>query len=165
MIKIGKTVIVERRSDNLFYAACQAGDDTCFVLISYSGETESLLKIAEKLRRRKIPTIVLTSFGDNSLSNMFETVIRLSTREKLVENLGNFSSLLSVSFVLDVMYASVFQRAYSKHYETKRDLSHAFEQKDIPATLCWKTCLHLKTSLQQCCGFFHIRIKIWQQCL
>lgn len=129
MIKIGKTVIVERRSDNLFYAACQAGEDACFVLISYSGETESLLKIAEKLRRRKIPTIVLTSFGDNSLSNMFETVIRLSTREKLVENLGNFSSLLSVSFVLDVMYASVFQRAYSKHYETKRDLSHAFEQK------------------------------------
>lgn len=100
MIKIGKTVIVERRTDNLYYSACQVPKDACFILISYSGETESLLKVAKLLQNRKIPTIVLTSFGENALSSMFDIVIWISTREKLIENLGNFSSLISVSLSL-----------------------------------------------------------------
>ena len=129
MIKIGKTVIVERRTDNLYYSACQVPKDACFILISYSGETESLLKVAKLLQYRKIPTIVLTSFGENALSSMFDIVIWISTREKLIENLGNFSSLISVSFILDTLYASVFQKHYTKNYQTKCDLSQMYEQK------------------------------------
>lgn len=129
MIKIGKTVIVERRTDNLYYSACQVPKDACFILISYCGETESLLKVAKLLQNRKIPTIVLTSFGENALSSMFDIVIWISTREKLIENLGNFSSLISVSFILDTLYASVFQKHYTKNYQTKCDLSQMYEQK------------------------------------
>lgn len=129
MIKIGKTVIVERRTDNLYSSACQVPKDACFILISYSGETESLLKVAKLLQNRKIPTIVLTSFGENALSSMFDIVIWISTREKLIENLGNFSSLISVSFILDTLYASVFQKHYTKNYQTKCDLSQMYEQK------------------------------------
>lgn len=129
MIKIGKTVIVERRTDNLYYSACQVPKDACFILISYSGETESLLKVAKLLQNRKIPTIVLTSFVENALSSMFDIVIWISTREKLIENLGNFSSLISVSFILDTLYASVFQKHYTKNYQTKCDLSQMYEQK------------------------------------
>lgn len=129
MIEIGKTVIVERRTDNLYYSACQVPKDACFILISYSGETESLLKVAKLLQNRKIPTIVLTSFGENALSSMFDIVIWISTREKLIENLGNFSSLISVSFILDTLYASVFQKHYTKNYQTKCDLSQMYEQK------------------------------------
>lgn len=129
MIKIGKTVIVERRTDNLYYSACQVPKDACFILISYSGETESLLKVAKLLQNRKIPTIVLTSFGENALSSMFDIVIWISTREKLIENLGNFSSLISVSFILDTLHASVFQKHYTKNYQTKCDLSQMYEQK------------------------------------
>lgn len=129
MIQIGKTVIVERRTDNLYYSACQVPKDACFILISYSGETESLLKVAKLLQNRKIPTIVLTSFGENALSSMFDIVIWISTREKLIENLGNFSSLISVSFILDTLYASVFQKHYTKNYQTKCDLSQMYEQK------------------------------------
>ncbi|VLU73560.1 SIS (Sugar ISomerase) domain containing transcriptional regulator [Streptococcus pneumoniae] len=129
MIKIGKQVTIERRLDNLFFTALQASNETCFVLISYSGETESILKIAEVLKQRKLPTIVLTSFGDNSLSQLFDLVIRISTRESLIENLGNFSSLISISFILDSLYASYFQRNFDKHYERKLNFSRSFEKK------------------------------------
>ncbi|MDQ0221680.1 DNA-binding MurR/RpiR family transcriptional regulator [Streptococcus moroccensis] len=129
MVKLGKPVTIERRLDNLFFTALQATDTTCFILISYSGETESILKVAEVLKKRQLPTIVLTSFGDNTLSQLFEVVIRLSTRERLIENLGNFSSLISISFILDSLYASYFQRDYDKHYNQKVMMSRAFEQK------------------------------------
>lgn len=129
MVKLGKQVTIERRLDNLFFTALQATDTTCFILISYSGETESILKVAEVLKKRQLPTIVLTSFGDNTLSQLFEVVIRLSTRERLIENLGNFSSLISISFILDSLYASYFQRDYDNHYNQKVMMSRAFEQK------------------------------------
>ncbi|AXQ77750.1 MurR/RpiR family transcriptional regulator [Streptococcus chenjunshii] len=129
MVKLGKPVTIERRLDNLFFAALQASHESCFILVSYSGETESILKVAEVLKKRHLPTIVLTSFGDNSLSQMFNMVIRISTRETLVENLGNFSSLISISFILDSLYASYFQRDYDKHYRQKIKLSRTFEQK------------------------------------
>lgn len=129
MVKIGKTVIVERRTDNLYYDACQVPKDACFMLISYSGETELLIKVAKVLKNQQIPTVVLTSFGDNTLASMFDNVIRLSTREKLVENVGNFSSLISISFVLDALYASIFQTNYVKNYQMKYNLSRSYEKK------------------------------------
>ncbi|MGT2910835.1 MurR/RpiR family transcriptional regulator [Streptococcus cameli] len=129
MVKLGKPVTIERRLDNLFFTALQATETICFILISYSGETESILKVAEVLKKRKLPTIVLTSFGDNTLSQLFDVVIRISTRERLIENLGNFSSLISISYILDSLYASYFQRDYDKHYDQKVKVSRAFEQK------------------------------------
>lgn len=128
-IKIGKSVIIERRQDNLFYTACHAPENACFVLISYSGETSTLLKIARKLKSRKIDTIVITSFGENSLSKLFSTVLHVSTREKLVENLGNFSSLISISFLLDALYSLIFQKDFVKNYKIKSKISHDFEEK------------------------------------
>lgn len=127
-LKIGKKVTVEIRNDNLFYQACYAPNDSCFILISYSGETAMILKVAEKLRERQIPTIVITSYGDNQLSQLFETVLYISTHEKLVENLGNFSSLLSVHFILDVLYASIFNTCRQENYENRIRAAYEFEQ-------------------------------------
>lgn len=127
-LKIGKKVTVEIRNDNLFYQACYVAHNSCFILISYSGETAMILKVAEKLKERNIPTIIITSYGENRLSQLFDTVLYISTHEKLVENLGNFSSLLSVHFILDVLYASIFNANREEHYNHRTRISYEFEQ-------------------------------------
>ncbi|MET3558141.1 DNA-binding MurR/RpiR family transcriptional regulator [Streptococcus rupicaprae] len=129
MLKIGKSVQVERRGDNLFFQAKTAPKTTCFILLSYSGELEQLLKTADVLRRRKLPFFALTSYGDNQLTRLADLTLHLSTREKLVDNLGNFSSLLSLSFVLDVLYANVFAHQYDSHYSNRMELSRGYEKK------------------------------------
>uniref|UniRef100_UPI0026F1811A MurR/RpiR family transcriptional regulator n=1 Tax=Streptococcus merionis TaxID=400065 RepID=UPI0026F1811A len=129
LLKIGKLVITERRNDNLYFLASVAEVTSCFILISYSGETEQVIKIADKLVERQIPAIVLTSYGDNSLAQRFDTVLHLSTREKLVDNLGNFSSLISISMLLDILYASAFNADREVHYQKRLELSRGFEKR------------------------------------
>lgn len=129
MIKLGRNVILDDRLDNLFYEACNASLTDCFILISYSGETSRLLRIAKKLKEKKIKVIIITSYGENSLSNLFSCKLYVSTREKLVDNLGNFSTLISVSFILDTLYACYFSMNYELNIQTRRKNSFEFEYK------------------------------------
>ncbi|MFC3929024.1 MurR/RpiR family transcriptional regulator [Streptococcus caprae] len=128
MLKIGKAVQVERRADNFFFQAYNAKPDVCFILLSYSGEVETLLKTADLLQHRGIPSLAITSYGNNQLARLADVTLYLSTREKLVDNLGNFSSLLSLSFLLDVLYANVFTQTYQGNYQQRKDVSRAFEE-------------------------------------
>ncbi|WP_311981664.1 MurR/RpiR family transcriptional regulator [Streptococcus parauberis] len=129
MIKIGKFVHVERRMDNLFYQASISNQDTCFILISYSGEVETIIRTAYILKKRHIPFFVLTSYGNNKLTEISALTLFLSTREKLVDNLGNFSSLLSISFILDTLYANVFTNNYDENYVKKVSMTRDYERK------------------------------------
>lgn len=129
MLKIGKSVRVERRTDNLFYQASIAGQHSCFILISYSGEVDGILRTAKILKERKIPFFVLTSYGNNKLSDLSPLSLFLSTREKLVDNLGNFSSLLSVSFIFDALYANIFSHNFDYNYNKKISMVRDYEKK------------------------------------
>ncbi|MXQ48966.1 SIS domain-containing protein [Streptococcus pneumoniae] len=129
MVKIGKFVYVERRMDNLFYQASISDKESCFILISYSGEVDAILRIARVLTERQIPFFVLTSYGSNQLSELSPLTLFLSTREKLVDNLGNFSSLLSISFILDTLYANIFSHHFNNNYNKKVSMTRNYEKK------------------------------------
>ncbi|MFV0395794.1 MAG: MurR/RpiR family transcriptional regulator [Coprobacillaceae bacterium] len=127
MMKIGKTVVIYHSEQDLYYEACYTNPKNCFIIISYSGETPKPLKSAPKLIERKIPTIVITSFGNNTLSNMFDCCLYVSTREKLISKIGNYSLNLSVLYVLDVLYSNYFNLAYDDNYKNKVKNSIDFE--------------------------------------
>lgn len=127
MLKIGKSVIVESKMDEAYYIASFSDTSNVCLMISYSGETEILLRVARKLKKRKIPMIAMTSYGDNSLSKISNEVIYVSTREKLNNNLGDFGMNLSVLYVLDVIYAICFNENYRLNYENKIEISHGFQ--------------------------------------
>lgn len=129
MVKIGKFVYVERRMDNLFYQASISEKESCFILISYSGEVDGILRIARVLKERQIPFFVLTSYGSNQLSELSPLTLFLSTREKLVDNLGNFSSLLSISFILDTLYVNIFSHHFNNNYKKKVSMTRNYEKK------------------------------------
>lgn len=127
MAKIGRTVIIHDGANmNYFFAStCQPTD--CFLLISYSGETEVTLRIARQLHRRKIPVVVLTSYGGSTLANLFPCRLYLSTRERMVSNLGSFGSHLSALFLLDLIYAGVFAQDFDRNLQFKLEVSQGFE--------------------------------------
>lgn len=55
----------------------------CVIFISSSGNTQTLLKAAEKMDHLAIPTIVLTNNPDSSLTNSTELAISLSVQNQL----------------------------------------------------------------------------------
>ena len=128
MAKIGKIVVIDNKLDDMFYAACYAGENCCFLMISYSGETEMLLRVAKKVNEKNIPSIAITSFGKNTLSSLIDCCINLSTREKLITNLGSFGINISTMFLLDILYANCFNLNYEGNIENKLKYSFEFEK-------------------------------------
>ena len=51
----------------------------------------------------------------------------VSTREKIIENLGDFAMNLSTLLLLDVLYVNTFNLHFDQHYENKIISSKEFE--------------------------------------
>ena len=63
MARIGKHVNVYQSIDEPYYEACYLNKgDACFLLISYTGETQNCIRMARKLNERNIDFIVLAGY-------------------------------------------------------------------------------------------------------
>lgn len=119
MLKIGKNVIISNNMDyQLYEVNCIPKGDVA-ILISYSGETEKIIKIGETCQKRKIPIIAITSFGENTLSKMASCRLMMSTKESMFHNIADFSSHLSIHLILDILYGTYFLMNYDQNYEIK----------------------------------------------
>ncbi len=128
MLKIGKNVIIEEKADEIFYRSQFCDEKSIFILISYSGETETLMRIVKQLHIRNISMLAITTYGENTLSQFASSVLYVSSREKLIENLGSFSMNISVLFILDILYANIFNEHYDTHYKNRVHASKSFER-------------------------------------
>lgn len=128
MLNIGKNVVVEHKIDECFYRAAFCQEQSLFIIISYSGETETILRVAKKLKERHIPMIAITTLGDNTLSKLTHVNLFVSTREKLIKNLGNFSMNQSSLLLLDILYVTIFNDDFQNNYQNKITSSKGFEQ-------------------------------------
>ena len=82
MNRIGKKVEVDDLDTP--YSSLLITPSDCAIIISYSGQTPSLIKIAKNLKNKKIPVIVITSIGENTLSESADCVLQMTTREKCI---------------------------------------------------------------------------------
>ncbi|WP_028044723.1 MurR/RpiR family transcriptional regulator [Candidatus Stoquefichus massiliensis] len=127
MLKIGKNVII---SNNLNY---QLYEVTCIpkgdiaIIISYSGETVNIIKLAEICQKRTIPIIAITSFGENTLSQLSSVKLTMSTKENLYHNIGDFSTHLSTHLLLDILYSVYFLQNYDENYQNRIQKSSDLE--------------------------------------
>lgn len=128
MMKIGKKVMISSNLNYQLYEAeiMQAGDIA--IIISYSGETNNSLLIAKQCRKNNIPTIAITSIGENDLTKICDETLYISTKESLYKNIGDYSIHLSVSYVLDVLYSLIFQNDFEHFYEIKMNLAMSLEK-------------------------------------
>lgn len=128
MLKIGKRVTISSNLNyQLYEAGCLSVKDAA-VIISYSGETRKMLQIAAECKKRHVPVIAITSFGENSLTRYATCKLTQSTRESMFQNLGDFSSHLSVSLLLDILYSAYFLQDYERHYQNKQDKTRILEK-------------------------------------
>lgn len=127
LLKIGKTVIIEKQMDQAFYHASFCNDTWVFIVISYSGETEITLRVAKQIHERGLPLIALCSYGQNTLAKIANVVLYVSTREKLVENQGSFSMSVSTMLILDILYAGIFNENARRNLASKVKTTHEFE--------------------------------------
>lgn len=119
MFYIHKHVNVCRLTGDVMVQAAMSTNTHCAILISYSGETEFILYVAQILKKKNIPMIAITSIADNDLSQMVDVALRISSREMLHTKIGDFATSQSIKTILDILYGCIFSFHYQENLDTK----------------------------------------------
>lgn len=109
--------------------AAMSDQKHCAILISYSGHTEFVLKVARILKQKKTPMIAITSIADNELSRLSDVALRISSREMLHTKIGDFASSTSVKCLLDILYGCIFSLDYKKNLDEKINIAKEIDDR------------------------------------
>lgn len=119
MTRIGKNVNIRSIEGEQIFLAYNTSPKHLAIVISYSGETADIIRIAQALKEKGTKIIVITSLGDNRLSHFGNVVLRVGSREKIFTKIAPFASNLSMEYLLNLIYACIFQRDYNRNLEKK----------------------------------------------
>mgnify|MGYP000260272062 CR=1 FL=1 len=128
MLRINKKVVIETKVGEYGFSTHTLTHHDCAIVISYSGETETVINYAKLLKQKHIPIIALTSMGGNTLSQYAQYVLPISTREKQYSKISSFSSDYSILYLLDLLYCGYFALNYDHHLKSKIALSKLIEK-------------------------------------
>jgi len=133
MMKIGKRVHILNQTHDIAFEMDHGDPSHCaFLFLSYTGESEHVVTYARKALEAGYSCVAITSYGINRLSALVPCSIPVSSKEKLISNLGNFSFALSSMYVLDVLYANLFNLDYEGNRKRKKKSS---ENESVPAVV------------------------------
>lgn len=131
MSRIKKRVTVQQMIGEENYQADLLEPTDCAIVISYAGETESLLRVTKNMYEAKVPIIGITSIVDNSLRKYVRCVLDMSTREKIFSKIANYTSEYSVGLLLNILYSCCFNMDYEKNLDYKVNRTKTMEKHHI----------------------------------
>lgn len=129
MLRINRHVEIMNLPGEQLVVASNSTPANCAILISYSGESKEVLKIAEILRHKNTPIIVLTSIGENTLTTFADCTFYITTREKLYSKIATYSSNNSIHLILDILYSCLFKMNYNYNLEYKTNISKNIDER------------------------------------
>ncbi|MCE5234998.1 MAG: MurR/RpiR family transcriptional regulator [Clostridiaceae bacterium] len=84
------------------------------ILISYTGETDEILAVANELVVRSVPMVSLTSLSENSLKKICPINLFVQASESW-DRLGGMSSRISTLSVIDILFTALINRDYERY--------------------------------------------------
>jgi len=135
MRRIKKNVVTSQTMGEDAYEAFNSQEDTCAILISYTGENGFIMQIAKILQKQNIPIIAITSIGENSLASVSQAVLRMTTRERLYSKIANFTINSSICYLLDVLYSCVFAEDYQKNLNHLISISELVDKRKTSSAI------------------------------
>lgn len=84
------------------------------ILISYTGETDSIINVAEELNAMGVTSVSLTSFSENRLAAMCTHNLYVQASESW-DRLGGMSSRISTLNLVDVLFTALMNTDYKKY--------------------------------------------------
>ena len=128
MITIGKQVDLARAGESGIISRT-LGKEDCAIVISYSGNNEAANPMCyiASLLERQVPTIGITSGGDNYLRRKLDCVLTMSSKERLYTKIANFATEESIQFLLNVLFANYFAKNYQENNAFKLQNSKILE--------------------------------------
>ena len=103
-MRIGKNVITYQLYDRQYVQAVNSDASHVGIIISYSGETKEMLKIAGILQKNGTPVVAVTSSGENSLNRIADYNLVVTAKETVFRS-GAMASRTAQLYIIDILYA------------------------------------------------------------
>ncbi|MCH1939728.1 MurR/RpiR family transcriptional regulator [Holdemania massiliensis] len=128
LMQIQKHAEIHSIQGQMMFDAYQARSSSCAIILSYSGETRTLVQCAKYLKEHQVPIISITSIGNSTISSLSSCNLRICTREKQFSKIASFSTDVSIIYLLEVLYSCLFTQNYDKNWKSKVSPSFDIEQ-------------------------------------
>lgn len=115
LLKIGKTAIVPPISFSDFEVSFTLESKDCAIIISYSGETQHIIKCAKILFDNHVPIIGITRDKHSPLAKYCNIVLECSDFESQRMKFSTFASQEGIQFILNNLYAYYFVQNFQKN--------------------------------------------------
>ena len=86
------------------------------ILISVSGSTKDIIDVAEIAKKNGVKIIVITCYDHSPLAKSADHIL-LSTRREAAYEGGSVSTIVSISYIINVLYDAVYEKLGNDGYE------------------------------------------------
>lgn len=122
MLRIGHPTTILKGDTRQYYQAVTSTADQFAMIISHSGQSEHLKRVAKLLRDRDVPLLLITGSRLSPMVRYATFVSYIHSEEELgmQQKMERFGVQTVIHFILDVLYALTFSRNYSQNIAAVR---------------------------------------------
>lgn len=97
--------------------AAFADENTVSLFVSYTGQIPK--KMLDTVKNKGSKIVAITSVKDSYLRKNADYCIDVYSNKKMINKISNFSSRISIEYILDIIYSGIFQINYDINYINK----------------------------------------------
>ena len=86
------------------------------ILISVSGSTKDIIDVAEIAKKNRVNIVVITCYDHSPLAKYADHIL-LSTRREAAYEGGSVSTIVSISYIINVLYQAINDKLGNNGYE------------------------------------------------
>ena len=94
------------------FMSYNSNENKIAMIISYSGETNEIKPIVERIKINGGTIIAITSLNNSFLRKNADICLTMCSKENIINKIGVFSSKISSDYIIDLIYSMIFQKHY-----------------------------------------------------
>ncbi len=130
LARIGIDVMVSADSHLQAIIASNMKQGDVVVLISVSGSTKDIMDVAEIAKKNGVTIVVITCYDHSPLAKYGDFVLNSTRREAAYEG-GSMSSIVSISYLINILYHAIYETLGDEAYERTLRAASAVANKSI----------------------------------
>lgn len=134
MTYINKYVCLKAIPTEQNQQALYTNKDTVAIVISYSGETNEIKPIVERIKLNGGTVIAITSMNNSFLRKKADICLTMCSKENIINKIGVYSSKISSDYIIDLLYSLVFKNQYHNLMINKVSMGYRWDYRRNEAT-------------------------------
>lgn len=116
LARIGLTVTYTPDSHLQAMITSNLTSNDTVILISVSGSTKDIIDVAEIAKQNGVNIVVITCYDHSPLAKYADHILFSTRREAAYEG-GSVSTIVSISYIINVLYNAIYERLGNEGYE------------------------------------------------